>query len=49
VSGNFKPGLRPDSAMRRRVKLIPMLAAIPDGEKDKQLGKKLQQEWPEIL
>jgi putative DNA primase/helicase len=49
VSGNYKPGLRPDSAMRRRVKLIPFKTAIPDCEKDKALGKKLEQEWPGIL
>jgi putative DNA primase/helicase len=49
VSGNYKPSLRPDSAMRRRVQLIPFNTPIPEAETDPQLGNKLRDEWPGIL
>jgi putative DNA primase/helicase len=49
VSGNHKPSLRPDSAMRRRFQLVPFTAKIPESEKDTKLGEKLRAEWPAIL
>jgi putative DNA primase/helicase len=49
ISGNYKPALRPDSAMRRRFQLAPFSVAIPTNEMDRDLGRKLQTEWPAIL
>lgn len=49
ISGNYKPHMRPDAAMRRRFQLIPFTASIPESEKDVALGEKLQGELPGIL
>jgi putative DNA primase/helicase len=50
LSGNHKPALRSvDVAIRRRVQMIPFLVTIPQEDRDKELGKKLQAEWPQIL
>lgn len=49
ISGNYKPHLRPDSAMRRRFQLIPFEVAIPESEQDPRLAHKLEAEWPGIL
>jgi putative DNA primase/helicase len=49
VAGNYRPSLRPDSAMRRRVRLVPFSFAIPDMERDTSLKAKLEKEWPGIL
>lgn len=49
ISGNYKPHLRPDTAMRRRFQLLPFMVTIPEREQDKDLGAKLQREWPGIL
>jgi putative DNA primase/helicase len=49
ISGNYKPSLRPDSAMRRRFQLVPFGTAIPQHEMDRSLGQKLEREWPAIL
>jgi putative DNA primase/helicase len=49
ISGNYKPHMRPDTAMRRRFQLIPFKTAIPKSEQDPKLGAKLEKEWPGIL
>jgi putative DNA primase/helicase len=50
ISGNHKPGLRTvDEAIKARMHLIPFLLFIPKQDRDLQLKKKLQQEWPGIL
>lgn len=49
ISGNYKPHMRPDAAMRRRFQLAPFTTSIPDHEKDRTLGDKLRAEWPGIL
>jgi putative DNA primase/helicase len=50
IAGNHQPVLRTvDEAMRRRFNLLPFSVVIPDAEKDRDLGKKLQAEWPGIL
>jgi hypothetical protein len=49
ISGNYKPSLRPDSAMRRRFQLVPFQHKIPEHEVDKNLKKKMEQEWGAIL
>lgn len=50
ISGNHKPGLRSvDEAMRRRLHLTPFTQTIPAHERDPDLPKKLQAEWPAIL
>ncbi len=49
VSGNHRPHMRPDSAMRRRFQLIPFVVSIPANERDNNLGTKLEKEWPGIL
>jgi putative DNA primase/helicase len=50
VFGNHKPGLRSvDKAIARRLRLLPFTAAIPDDERDNDLGAKLKAEWPGIL
>jgi putative DNA primase/helicase len=49
ISGNYKPHLRPDTAMRRRFQLLPFMVTIPEREQDKDLGAKLKREWPGIL
>jgi putative DNA primase/helicase len=50
VMGNHKPSLsNVDEATRRRLHLIPFTVKIPAGERDKQLGAKLKDEYPQIL
>jgi putative DNA primase/helicase len=50
MSSNYKPRIRGlDWGIWRRVKLIPFDVTIPDGERDEQLGEKLQSELPGIL
>ena len=49
ISGNYKPAMRPDTAMQRRFQLIPFETVIPEGERDNNLGDKLELEWPGIL
>lgn len=49
ISGNYKPRMRPDSAMRRRFRLIPFTVEIPPDERDPNLESKLEAEWPSIL
>ncbi len=48
--GNHQPALRNvDEAMRRRLHLIPFNITIPPSERDPDLSRKLQNEWPGIL
>jgi P4 family phage/plasmid primase-like protien len=49
ISGNYKPHMRSDSAMRRRFQLVPFVNEIPKDERDPNLGSKLKAEWPGIL
>lgn len=50
IAGNHKPSLRTvDEAIRRRMNLIPFSVTIPEDERDPDLAKKLQAEWPGIL
>jgi putative DNA primase/helicase len=50
IAGNHKPSLRSvDEAMRRRIHLVPFAVAIPEQERDKNLGDRLRDEWPGIL
>jgi putative DNA primase/helicase len=49
IAGNA-PALRGvDAAVRRRIKLIPFGVTIPEDEADRELPRKLQEEWPGIL
>lgn len=48
--GNHKPIIRGmDNGIKRRVRLIPFNVTIPDSEKDPDLPKKLEAEFPGIL
>jgi putative DNA primase/helicase len=50
IAGNHKPGLKTvDEAMRRRFNLVPFTVTIPEDERDPELQKKLEDEWPGIL
>jgi putative DNA primase/helicase len=50
ISGNHKPSLRNvDEAIRRRFLLVPFTVQIPEKERDTELPKKLEKEWPAIL
>jgi putative DNA primase/helicase len=50
IVGNHKPSLRTvDEAICRRFNLIPFKVTIPKEERDPDLGKKMQAEWPGIL
>jgi putative DNA primase/helicase len=50
IAGNHMPSLRSvDEAIRRRFHLIPFTVTVPVEERDKQLGEKLQNEYPAIL
>jgi P4 family phage/plasmid primase-like protien len=49
ISGNYRPRMRPDAAMRRRFQLIPFVVEIPKGEIDSDLGRKLHDELPGIF
>jgi putative DNA primase/helicase len=50
IMGNHKPSLRNiDEAIRRRFLLVPFTVQIPEAERDEELPKKLEPEWPAIL
>ena len=50
ILGNHKPALRvTDTAMRRRLHLIPFTVTIPEAERDQALPDKLRAEYPQIL
>jgi putative DNA primase/helicase len=50
IAGNQKPTLRVvDEAIRRRFLLVPFTVQIPEAERDRDLAKKLEGEWPAIL
>lgn len=50
IAGNHKPSLRNvDEAVRRRFNLVPFIVTIPKSERDPDLQKKLEAEWPGIL
>lgn len=50
LAANHKPVIRgTDFAIWRRIKLIPFVVTIPEGERDTQLGDKLRGELPGIL
>ena len=49
-SGNHKPRLKSvDAAIQSRMNLIPFLVTIPETDRDPNLLKKLEVEWPGIL
>jgi P4 family phage/plasmid primase-like protien len=49
ITGNHKPRLRPDSAMRRRFRLVPFVHVILAADVDRSLSEKLHAEWPGIF
>jgi putative DNA primase/helicase len=50
ITGNHMPGLETvDVAIRRRLRLLPFLVQIPDKDRDPDLARKLEAEWPAIL
>jgi putative DNA primase/helicase len=50
ITGNHKPSLRSvDEAIRRRFLLVPFIVKIPTDERDPDLARKLEAEWPAIL
>lgn len=50
VFANHKPSFHSvDESVRRRVRLLPFSNTIPAHKRDKDLPKKLEQEWPAIL
>ena len=50
IAGNHKPSLGTvDVAIKARFRLIPFDVVIPPAERDKDLRKKLEPEWPGIL
>jgi putative DNA primase/helicase len=50
IAGNHKPRLSSvDEAMRRRLLLVPFTVQIPPAERDPDLPRKLEAEWPAIL
>ena len=50
ITGNHKPRLdNVDAAMRRRLLLVPFTVQIPEEERDPDLLRKLEAEWPAIL
>jgi putative DNA primase/helicase len=50
IAGNHKPRLSGiDEAMRRRLLLVPFVVQIPPAERDPNLARKLEAEWPAIL
>jgi putative DNA primase/helicase len=50
ITGNHKPSLRSvDEAIRRRLMLVPFTVQIPMAERDPDLARKLEPEWPAIL
>lgn len=50
IAANHKPTLRSvDEAIKSRIHLVPFKVTIPPEERDKDLLKKLELEWPQIL
>ncbi|WP_128920076.1 phage/plasmid primase, P4 family [Bradyrhizobium nanningense] len=50
IVGNHKPRLTVvDEAMRRRLLVVPFTVRIPEAERDQDLSRKLEPEWPAIL
>lgn len=50
IAGNHKPQLRGvGKAIQRRIHLVPFTVTIHDEEKDEELPKKLEAEYPQIL
>jgi putative DNA primase/helicase len=50
IAGNHRPRLsNVDEAMRRRLLLVPFTVQIPAAERDPDLPRKLESEWPAIL
>ena len=50
ICGNHKPVIRgTDNGIWRRIQLVPFLVTIPEGERDPNLGNKLQAELSGIL
>jgi len=50
IAGNHKPSMRSvDEAMKRRMHIVPFTVTIPEEDRDKHLGDKLREEWPQIL
>jgi putative DNA primase/helicase len=50
IAGNHRPAIiSNDEAIRRRMNLIPFMVTIPEEERDPELSKKLEREWPGIL
>jgi putative DNA primase/helicase len=50
LAANHKPVIRgTDQAIWRRIRLVPFTIAIPEGERDHELGLKLRAELPGIL
>jgi putative DNA primase/helicase len=50
IAANHKPMLRSvDEAIKSRIHLVPFNVTIPPEERDRDLLKKLEAEWPQIL
>jgi len=49
ISGNHRPVINVDKAMRRRIHLVPFMVEIPDAERNLHLREDLRGEWPGIL
>lgn len=50
IAGNHKPQLRGvGKAMQRRINLVPFTVTIPDDQRDDELPKKLESEYPQIF
>jgi P4 family phage/plasmid primase-like protien len=50
IVGNHKPRLTVvDEAMKRRLLIVPFTVRIPEAERDPELSRKLEEEWPAIL
>jgi putative DNA primase/helicase len=50
IAGNHRPRLsNVDEAMRRRLLLVPFVVQIPPAERNTDLPRKLEAEWPAIL
>lgn len=50
IAGNHKPVIKAvDEAIKRRIHLVPFTVTIPQKERDRELTRKLEREWPQIL
>jgi putative DNA primase/helicase len=50
ISGQHRPGLNAvNEAIKSRFNMVPFTVTIPEKERDKNLTKKLESEWPGIL